>query len=63
MNTPISISITYKTLIDKILYNDIAKNVTSGNFITCISDHLTQYFVVTIKHRGISVETKIECFL
>ena len=51
INTPNHISTTSRTLIDNMFYNDITKNIISGNITTYISDHLTQYLIVTNKHR------------
>ena len=44
-------------------YNDITKNITSGNITTSFSDHLTQYLIVNNKHQDIPLQTKRECFL
>ena len=44
-------------------YNDITKNIASGNITTSFSDHLTQYLIVTSKHRDVPLQIKRECFL
>ena len=36
-----------KTLIDNIFYNDVTKNIISGNITTSISDHLTQFLLIS----------------
>ena len=36
-----------KTLIDNILYNNMTKNIISGNITTSISDHFTQFLLIS----------------
>ena len=43
-------------------YNAIAKTITSRNITTSFSDHLTQYLIVTNKHRDAPSQTKKECY-
>ena len=38
INTPTCISTTWRTLIDNMFYNDITKNIASGNSTVSISD-------------------------
>ena len=47
INSPTSITPISKTLIDNIFYNNITKNIISGNITTLISDHLTQFLLVS----------------
>ena len=47
INTPTRITATSKTLIDNIFYNDFTKNFLAGNILTSISDHLTQYLLIS----------------
>ena len=46
-NTPTRITATSKTLIDNIFYNDFTKKISAGNILTSISDHLTQYLLIS----------------
>ena len=62
INTPTRISTTSRTLIDNMFYNDITRNITSGNITTSFSDHLTQYLIGTNKHRDVLLQTKRECY-
>ena len=41
INSPTQITANSKTLIDNIFYNNLAKNIISGNITTSISDQLT----------------------
>ena len=43
-------------------YNEITKNITSGNITTSISDHLTQYKIATNKHMDVPLQTRRECY-
>ena len=45
--SPTRITTTSKTLIDNIFYNSINEKMISGNITTSISDHLTQYLIVS----------------
>ena len=47
ISTPTRITATSKTLIDNIFYNDFAKKISAGNVLTSISDHLTQYVLIS----------------
>ena len=47
INTPTRITTTSKTLIDNIFYNDFTKKISTGNILTSISDHLTQYLLIS----------------
>ena len=47
------ISTTSKILIDNMFFNDITKNIASEYITTSISNHLTQYLIVTNKHRDV----------
>ena len=38
---------TSKALIDNIFYNDFTKKDSAGNILTSISDHLTQYLLIS----------------
>ena len=38
---------TPTTLIDNIFYNDFTRKILAGNVLTSISDHLTQYFLIS----------------
>ena len=62
INTPPRISTTSRILIDNMFYNAITKTITSRNITTSFSDHLTQYLIVTNKHRDVSSQTKRECY-
>ena len=46
-NTPTQNTATSKTLIDNIFSNDFTKKITAGNIATSISDHLTQFLIIT----------------
>ena len=37
----------WKTLIDNIFYNDVTKNIISWNITTSISDHVTQFLLIS----------------
>ena len=43
-------------------FNDITKNITSEYIRTSISNHLTQYLIVTNKHSDVPLQTKRECY-
>ena len=43
INSPMRITTNSKTLINNIIYNDVTKNIISGNITTSISDHLSFY--------------------
>ena len=47
INTPTQITATSKTLIDNIFYNDFTRKITAGNIATSVSDHLTQFLLIT----------------
>ena len=47
INSPTRITANSKTLIDNIFYNDVTKNIISGNITTSISDHLTQFLLIS----------------
>ena len=52
------------TLIDNILTNKVDVEITSGNIISDISDHYTQFCILTILFRGQNRESKnAETFL
>ena len=46
INSPTRITANSKTLIDNIFYNDVTKNIISGNITTSISDHLIQFLLI-----------------
>ena len=43
---PTRITPTSSTLIDNIFYNGIDENITSGNMVTSLSDHLGQFLII-----------------
>ena len=45
INTPTRITVTWKTLIVKMLYNDFTKKYTAGNTATSMSNHVTQFLI------------------
>ena len=47
INSPTQINANSKTLIDSIFYNDVTKNIISANISTSISDHLTQFLLIS----------------
>ena len=47
INTPTRITATSKTLIGNIFCNDFTKKISAGNILTSISDHLTQYLLIS----------------
>ena len=47
INSPTQITANSKTLINNIFYNDVTKNIISGNIATSISDHLTQFLLIS----------------
>ena len=47
INSPTRITPYSKTLIDNIFYNNVTKNIISGNITTSISDHLTQFLLIS----------------
>ena len=47
INSPARITPNSKSLIDNIFYNDVTKNIISGNITTSISDHLTQFLLIS----------------
>ena len=47
INSPMQITANSKTLIDNIFYNDVTKNIISGNITASISDHLTQFLLIS----------------
>ena len=47
INIPTRITVTSKTLIDNIFYKDFTKKISAGNILTSISDHLTQYLLIS----------------
>ena len=47
INSPTRITANSKTLIDNIFYNNVTKNVISGNITTSISDRLTQLLLIS----------------
>ena len=52
-----------KTLIDNIFYNNVTKNIISGNITTSISDHLTRFLLISdqnlfSKHQMLSTDEK-----
>ena len=46
INTPTRITAASKTLID-IFYNDFTKKISARNILISISDHLTQYLLIS----------------
>ena len=50
INTPKHITSISKTLIDNIFYNCFTKDAMSGNITTSISNHLTQFLIVSNKN-------------
>ena len=49
INTSTGITAISKTLIDNIFYNNFTKKISAGNILTSISDHLTQYLLISNK--------------
>ena len=47
INSPTRVIAASKTLIDNIFYNDFTKKISAGNILTSISDHLTQYLLIS----------------
>ena len=47
INFPTQITPKSKTLTDNIFYNNVTKNVTSGDIAILISDHLTQVLLIS----------------
>ena len=47
INSPMRITPYSKTLIDNLFYNDMTKNIISGNITTSISDHVTQFLLIS----------------
>ena len=62
INTSTRILATSRTSVDIICDNEITKNITSVNITTSISDHLTQYLIVTNKHSDVPLQTKREFY-
>ena len=60
VNTPARIASTSKTLIDDVFYNCFTKGVTSGNVTTSISDHLTQFLIVSNKNSNRVTKNQIQ---
>ena len=60
INTPTRIISTSKTLIDNIFYNCFTKDVMSGNIITSISDHLTQFLIFSNKNSNKITKIQIQ---
>lgn len=60
INTPARIASTSKTLIDDVFYNCFTKGVTSGNVTTSISDHLTQFLIVSNKNSNRVTKNQIQ---
>ena len=50
INTPTRMTSTFKTLTDNIFYNCLTKDVMSGNITISISDHLTQFPILSNKN-------------
>ena len=59
INTPTRTSTT-KRLIDKIFYNCFTKDVMSDNITTSISNHLTQFLIVSNKNSNKVTKTQIQ---
>ena len=47
INSPTQITANSKALINHMFYNDVTKNIISGNIATSISDHLTQFLLIS----------------
>ena len=47
INSPTWITPNLRTLTDNIFYNNAIKNIISGNIKTSISDHLTQFLLIS----------------
>ena len=60
INTPARIASTSKTLIDDVFYNCFTKGVTSGNVTTSVSDHLTQFLIVSNKNSNRVTKNQIQ---
>ena len=60
INAPARIASTSKTLIDDVFYNCFTKGVTSGNVTTSISDHLTQFLIVSNKNSNRVTKNQIQ---
>ena len=64
INSPMWITPNLRTLIDNIFYNNVIKNIISGNIKTSFSDHLTQFLLVSnqnpfLKNQMLSTHEKI----
>ena len=62
-NSPTRITPNSKTLTDNIFYNIVTKNIISGNITTSISDHLTQFLLISnqnpfSKHQMLNTDDK-----
>ena len=60
ISTPTRIASTSKTLIDNVFYNCFTKGVTSGNVTTSVSDHLTQFLIVSNKNSNRVTKNQIQ---
>ena len=63
INFPARFGPNSKTLIDNIFYNNVIKNIISGNITTLISDHLTQFLLISnqnpfSKHQMLNTDVK-----
>ena len=47
IDSPKRITTNSKALINDIFYNDLTKNIISENITTSISDHLTQFLLIS----------------
>ena len=47
INSPMEITPDSETLIDNIFYNNVTKNIISRNITLSISDHLTQFLLIS----------------
>ena len=61
--SPTRITPNSKTLLDNILYNNVTKNIISRSITTLISDHLTQFLLISIqnlfsKHQMVNIDVK-----
>ena len=60
INTPTWINALSKTIIDNIFYNTFIKNILVGNVATSISDHLTQFLIITNVNKSLPEKEQID---
>ena len=57
INSPTRITPYSKTLSDYMFYNNVTKNIISGNITTSISDHLTQFLLISNQNPFSKIQT------